>query len=306
MDFLQQYFVDPIYYSTGYNIVNTAAYAAILVLAVFLTYKLLRTMKIKIDQRFFIGILPFIALGGILRAYEDLLEAGTGHPALLNIFTMVDATGVTRNLLLVTPLIYFTIFAIALVALLVAKFAEHMTKKKMEYWKIWFAIGAVVDLAAISQLRFSSPFAFLSIILITAGWVAATLLAKYVCTKKNIAAGKKLFTRENMFILNVHLFEATTTFVALQFPRELGLSYFEQHVVAGFFIGQLGPASFFLLKLLIVPIVLYYFDKEFAGPAPKQKISLDNGEKKTFLKIIVLILGMGPGLRNFLRLIMGV
>ena len=54
----------------------------------------------------------------------------------------------------------------------------------------------------------------------------------------------------------------------------------------------------FVLKFVVVSIVLYYFDKELNKP--------EDDQKKTFLKIIVLILGMGPGIRNFLRLTMNV
>jgi uncharacterized membrane protein len=306
MDIFKQYFVDPIYYNTGYNIVNTAAFAIMLVAAVFLTYKLLKIMKIRIDQKFFIGIMPFIAMGGILRAYEDMIEAVGIQPSdIFKGFTMIDAAGITRNLLLITPLIYFSIFAVALLSLIAAK----LLSRKIAYWKIWFALGIVIDIIFISQLRFSSPFAFTAILLITAFWIAATYTAKITASHFKIEKIKQFLTKENMFVINIHLFEATTTFVALQFPKELGLSYFEQHVVAGFFINQLGPASFFLLKLLIVPLVLYYFDKEFsstANNARSKKHIIDNGEKKTFLKIIVSILGMGPGLRNFLRLVAGV
>jgi len=64
MDFFQQYFIDPVMQGTGYNIYNTLAYALILILAVFATYKLLKKMKISIDDRFVIGVLPYVILGG--------------------------------------------------------------------------------------------------------------------------------------------------------------------------------------------------------------------------------------------------
>jgi len=292
-DFFQTYFVDPIIYNTGYNPVNTVAFAIILVVAVFLVYKLLKKMNITVDRKFFFGILPFVALGGVLRAWEDLLEAtGGATNGVFKTFIVVDAAGTARNTLLISPLIYVVMFVIALAALLIAKFVQY--KKKIPYWKTWFVIGMILDVFVLAQLRFSSAFAFLAVVGITILWVALTLLAKYVSTQKI----KNFLTNENAFLIDIHLFDATTTFVALQFPQQLGINYFEQHVVAGFAIGLLGPASMFLLKLIVVPIVLYMFDKELNK---KEDI-----EKRTFLKIIVLILGMGPGLRNFLRMVMGV
>ena len=49
-DFFQQYFIDPVMTGSGYNIYNTLAYAVILVVAAFATYKLLKKMKITIGK----------------------------------------------------------------------------------------------------------------------------------------------------------------------------------------------------------------------------------------------------------------
>lgn len=293
-DFFQTYFIDPITYNTGYNIVNTLAYALILIASAFIVYKLLKRLGVRIDRKFLVGISPFIAFGGILRAYEDLLEA-TGAVGVLKGFIITDAFGAQRNVLLLSPLIYVLIFVVALAALIIARLVQNY--RKIDYWKTWAVIGIILNIAVLSQLRFVSAFALASVFLITAGWAAAIIVAGKIAEKKNIGKLKALLTPENSFLIGVHMFEATTTFVALQFPKQLGVSYFEQHVVAGFVTGVLGPASFFLLKIIVVPIVLYYLDKEFK---PQEY------EKKNFLKIIVLILGLGPGLRNFLRMVMGV
>ena len=51
-DFFKTYFIDPIYYNTGYNIFNTAVFAIILIAAALLTYKLLKAMNVKIDKKY--------------------------------------------------------------------------------------------------------------------------------------------------------------------------------------------------------------------------------------------------------------
>ncbi len=321
--FFQTYFIDPIYYGTGYNIVNTAVFAAILIVAALLTYKLLRALKIRIDKNFFFGIIPFIALGGILRSWEDLLESA-GATSLLNSllgnFVLVDATGTARNLLLVSPLIYVTMFFVALIPLLIAKLAEKYWK--IAYWKSWFTIGIILDAIVLSQLRFINTFGFVAMVGITIFWVVAIMAVKKISIWKStkltedknpaFASSKikansdksrishshylklrNFFSNENVFILDVHMFDATTTFVSLSY-----FSYFEQHVLPSFLIGIFGPGIMFILKFVVVSIVLYFFDKELSKE--------EDLEKRTFLKIVVLILGMGPGLRNFLRLAMGV
>jgi uncharacterized membrane protein len=101
------------------------------------------------------------------------------------------------------------------------------------------------------------------------------------------------FTRFNAFLLGVHMFDASTTFVALQY-----FPYYEQHVLSNFVIAFVGPVGQFLIKLPIVLIVLYFLEREL----PKK----EDENMKNFFKVAILILGLAPGLRNFLRLGIGV
>ncbi|MFH0949299.1 MAG: DUF63 family protein [Candidatus Aenigmatarchaeota archaeon] len=276
-DFFQTYYIDPIKYGTGYNIVNTLTYAIILILAAFGTYKLLKKMQIKIDKKFFFAIMPFIALGGMLRAFEDLSE------------TIAAA----KNPFLITPLIYFTVFAIALLSLIVSIIVRRYAK--IGYHKTWFSIGTlsciVVLLSMAMNARQIQPNALLIMAGISVMWLAVLYGVKLVTSKTRM---KGFMSTENFFLLFVHMFDATTTFTALQFFP----NYFEQHVLPGFFINMFGPAVIFVLKFAIVGAVLYFLDKDLSKP---QDI-----EKRNFLKIVIMILGLGPGLRNFFRLVLGV
>ena len=123
---------------------------------------------------------------------------------------------------------------------------------------------------------------------LSAFWVMLLILAKKLAERFTKI---KFFSRENTSILSVHLFDATTTFVALTY-----FPYFEQHVLPSFLINIFGPAVMFALKFAVVAAVLHVLDKEM-----KQEI-----QKKKFIKLVILILGLAPGLRNFFRLIMGV
>jgi uncharacterized membrane protein len=93
----------------------------------------------------------------------------------------------------------------------------------------------------------------------------------------------------NKVVASVQMFDANTTFVSLQF-----FNYQEQHVVPNIFINLfgLGPITFIGLKLVAVVTLLividkYCEDKEFAN----------------YLKLIVTILGVATGLRDFTRLV---
>ena len=271
LDFIQKYFISPIYTGEGYNVYNTIAYAIILIIASYGVYKLLKKLKIEIDRKFFLGILPFVAMGGALRSLQDANTA--------------------VNPLFITPIIYITIFFIALASLVFSRLLESHTK--FAYYKSWLAIGLIVDLWAIANMKFINFFGILLMLAITAAWAAALIITKKAAQIKKMQKLNSFLSTENMILIGVHMFDATTTFVSLQF-----FPYFEQHVVPSFFIGIFGPAAMFLLKLPIISAALYVLDDEF-----KDK---KDSNKKNFFKILILILGMGPGLRNFLRLGMGV
>src|SRR3989338_8113612 len=115
--FIDAFFIQPLVQGTGYNIVNTATFGIILIAAAFVVYKILKKLRIKIDRSFLIGVIPFVAMGGIFRAWEDLGEA----------------TGAARNFLFISPLIYVTIFVIAFVSLLAVVAIERAAKNKISY-----------------------------------------------------------------------------------------------------------------------------------------------------------------------------
>lgn len=55
----------------GYNVVDTLAYALILVPAVLLIYRVLERLQVRVDTRFVFMLTPFLVLGGAARALED-------------------------------------------------------------------------------------------------------------------------------------------------------------------------------------------------------------------------------------------
>lgn len=277
--FFAEYFVNPIKYDTGYNIVNTLVYAIILAFAVFVVYKLLEKMKIKIDKKFFFAVVPFIILGGLLRSIEDMAESAGGWDP--GFFVIESSSGIGRNALFITPLIYFVIFFIAAAALIISILIQK--KFKAEYWKIWLCTGAFICGITISYITIKEFFALWAVAAIALAWLLSFLAIKKF-------AFKSFFSTENIMILTAHMFDATTTFVSIQY-----FPYWEQHVVAGFFINAFGPVAMFALKLPVVLIALYVIDKEVKDP-----------QKNIFLKFAVLVLGLGPGVRNFTRLVMGV
>ena len=96
-----------------------------------------------------------------------------------------------------------------------------------------------------------------------------------------------LLSRENLAILSAHFLDATATVVALTH-----FGYVEQHVVPRLLFPFLGPYAMFLLKALVVLPALWAIDRYAEDP-----------QMRRFIKLVVLILGLAPGLRNMIRLI---
>jgi uncharacterized membrane protein len=98
----------------------------------------------------------------------------------------------------------------------------------------------------------------------------------------------KRLSLENAGILVSHLFDASSTFTALTF-----FGFYEQHVLPSFLIDIFGPWIMFPLKIIVVWVVLDFIDK-----------SKEERFLKGFLKIVILILGLALGLRDFLTISM--
>jgi len=185
-----------------------------------------------------------------------------------------------QNKLFCSPPIYFFIFVIALTSLLLGLLIERKTK--VHYEKIMMPIGALFLIYNLSLTRITNLFGFSFILFLMSLWS----LVFYVIHKMK----PKLLSLENVGIIISHLFDASSTFTALTF-----FGFYEQHVVPNFFIINLGLGAWimFPLKIGVVWTVLYYIDKS------KEDLFL-----KRFLKIVILILGLALGMRDFLSVSM--
>ena len=99
---------------------------------------------------------------------------------------------------------------------------------------------------------------------------------------------KLLNNKGNLEVLSAHIFDATSTFVAMDF-----FGYYEQHVLPTFLINISGTALImYPLKIGIILLILYIIDKE-----------VDEKTTNHMLKLAIYILGLAPGIRNFTTLI---
>lgn len=261
-DFIYTYFLKTMCYQ--YNVVNTVVYGLVLVAAVFGTYKLLEILKIKIDRKLFYAVIPFILFGGSARALRDHTEISTVFQNVPQLFC--------------SPIIYFVVFAIALGSLLLGIAVQK--KFKFEYWKTMSLVGVAILAYDIGNFRIENWAAVAMITGLFAFWLAVFFGFSHF--------KPKTLSKMNAGILSTHLLDASSTFTALTF---FGCT--EQHVLPTFLINLAGgPAVgawiMFPLKIFVVGGVLLLLDKYG-----------EDEQFKNFLKLVILILGLALGIRDF-------
>ena len=269
MDPIQQYFIGPILSNGWFNPVNTAVYSVLLIIGVWLVYRLLMKMKISIDMKFALALLPFIFWGSSTRVLHDAAVADALPPAL-NAFYAAP--------FFPTPGSYFITFGLALGVLLISLLVQKFVR--FPYWKAMFSIGAVLCIINIILTPFVTFLPLALIVGITLLWTALF----YPPTRLY----PQHFSLPNLGILSAHFLDASATFIALSM-----FGYLEQHVVPRMLIFDFGPISMFVLKIAVVVPVLILIDR-YTKDTDKNFIN--------FLKIVILILGLAPGLRDLLRL----
>ncbi len=254
MSIIDEYFIRPILSGEGYNLVNTLVYAAVFIAILPLLFKFLKALKLKLDEEFFVSLFPFILLGSVMRTIEDYYA--------ISIF-------------LKTPFIYIWMTILVILTLLIAIQVER--KLGVRKTVLVFGIGLLPLLHFLTWLRFSNWSAFWLTLVLTLGFALVLLLIWK--TKQS-----KYLTRGNYAVMLAHLYEASATYVAIEF-FDLG----EQHVLANMLIGTAGTWSIFLLKLVVVSLFLYIVDREARDV-----------ELRNYLKFIAFVLGFAPGTRNLL------
>ena len=103
----------------------------------------------------------------------------------------------------------------------------------------------------------------------------------------------------NLAMLVGHLIDGLTSYISIKDPFAMGLQYAEKHPASNFLLELWGPL-FPIVKFFLIIVAIYVFDVMFKDDL-KNHLTLVN-----LLKIGILILGFSPGLRDLLRVTMGV
>ncbi|MBT0734030.1 DUF63 family protein [Methanoculleus bourgensis] len=276
-EFLYKYYIDPIRYGQAYTLVDTLTYALILIAAVYIVYRGLRRYKIAVDDELVLATLPFVVLGGLLRVVED-----TG---------MITSD---FRFLLITPLIFFTVFVVAAIALFAGKLAENAGLVS-RYSRVYGGVGIVACLLSTAALVWfgltetTIALDVLAAILALASVSSLALWALLVYGAKWDYASNILYK----LLIFGHMLDASATSYGIDIHP---IHYVEQHVVGSNLIEATGTAfSMFLLKIAVLIPAIYILEmyKKEGSPGLWHLILL-----------AMIVVGMAPGIRDMVRMVL--
>ncbi|NYT20083.1 MAG: DUF63 family protein [Methanosarcinales archaeon] len=275
MQFVNEYYLDPIFQDSGYNPVNTITWALILGICVFAVAKLLDKWNVKVDERFVFSIVPFVLAGSSLRVLED---AGVFEPPLSYLF--------------ITPNIYFVVFIGTVICLLFSRWlysSGRVTDWNRSFALLglgWFALN-IIALLVVEDIE--RPFSLVAIL------SSGTLFAGAIYFLLEKVGWPYINDRLNLAIIWAHLLDASSTFIGVD-----TLGYYEKHVVPAYLIDLTGTALvMYPLKLAIFLPVIYILDTQFMADEESRNL-------RTFVKMVIIILGLSPACRNTIRMALGI
>lgn len=279
--------------SEGYTLVSEITYGIILVIALFFIYKLLKKLNITVDWRFALSLMPYIIFGPVTRVLED---TGYFNEPFVYLF--------------ISPLLYFQIAVYALLFLVLGYYLEKKFQKPRITVNSVLFIGGLILLIPplyLIALWLSGNYWGITtglrsdIFLIVIGIVCLIISLVYAIAfvfknNEKIVVFKNPL---NLAMIAGHLIDGLTSYISIKDPLNMGLMYSEKHPASNFLLDVWGPL-FPIVKFLLIILVIYVFDILYKEEL-KNNLRLIN-----LLKIGILILGFSPGLRDLLRVTMGV
>lgn len=254
-----------IYFFSGYTIFNTIVYGIILVITLFMIIKIFKHYKIN-PTDLIIPLMPFIFLGSSVRA-------------------LVDNGIYPYNWFLITPGIYFIVAGIVVLSIFLGIIIQKKTDIDFKY--TLFFIGLILAIINLINIQSINLIAFSQVIL---SWIVMTVIFIIIGKFWDLFTLSSYDGKINLSIISAHLFDASSTFIAVDY-----YGYFEQHVLPGSIYNLSGTAiTMFPLKIIVICISLYIIDKY-----------VDDEILSGTLKLAIFILGLAPGVRNFLSLAIG-
>ena len=283
-DFIYKYYIDPIKTGQAYNVVDTLTYAIILVLCVYLLYRwmsastYLAESGFSFDRNFILATVPYVILGGLLRVIED-----TG---------MITSDW---KYLLITPLIYFTLFFFVIGVMFVSRYLtlKGITASFIQFYAFAGVLAMIVAsliLCSFGMMHNGIDLVILAIIPL----MAVTATAVVWAVMKYALGWTYVSDPVYVTLLFGQLLDASATSYGIDLHPSV--QYVEQHVVGSALIGMTGTAFvMFPLKLIVLFPAIYVMQlyRKEANPAFWHLVLL-----------AMIVVGFAPGVRDMVRMVL--
>ncbi|MGV8084851.1 MAG: DUF63 family protein [Candidatus Bilamarchaeum sp.] len=274
-DFIYKYYVEPIWTKTGYNPINTITYAALAIVALFVLYNYFKG-KINWNKKTILDIMPFVLIGSTYRVVTDSIDSGKFLPITPIHKWILESHIFDYGYFTVTPGIYIVVAAFLVASIIILRKLnkiEHLGK-----------VGLALGIPGILLLLPFMSYWIYTIPIILMATVPAFIAGKYW----------KLDEIGHTVIFSQALDGAATFFVIEIFSKISGIQYFEQHVFSAGIGSIFGYLGFYLLKLGLG-----------IAAAKLIKDEKTSEEQKSFISLIIIIMGLAPGIRDILRMMVG-
>lgn len=261
----------------GYNLVNEIGYGLLMGYFLLILVQLLRRFDIGAERGFVLQFVPFVVFGGLLRVVED-----------------AGVLSVPLRYLVISPLIYFTVFAVVLTTLLAAIALERRGLVR-DRRKVVAGAGTAAALLTAALLATTTAPGAAWMLPASLGIAAVAFLpagAAVLLLSDQYPGLERLIAWEPGVILYGHLLDGSATALSLEV-----LGYGEKHPVVAAFVKAAGSAyAFIALKLVVIGGILYWLEG-----------GRDEDPRFTNLVLLgILAVGLGPGTRNTVRAVLGV
>lgn len=307
----------------GYTIISEFFYGIGLIIFVYITYLLFEKYGIKVNYKFILSSLPFIIYGSIVRVLEDAgnfdeplsyffispviyIQVGTlfftsifyglrfkNNRTFIFSLVIINVAYSILYIFLFSKYCKYDLHPLAFLLLTFISFLIYYKFKEKNYNASLFSFGI---------LSLTSSFYLFICASITKNYVdyriLLSLLISFAISILLYFPSKHfkidlLKNKINISLIFSHALDALTTYFAVIDPLHFGIKYGEKHPLPDFLMKRFYGISYPMIKILVVLGIIYAID------------DLKENLKNT-IKFFILFLGLSPGLRDLLRIMLGI
>lgn len=269
---------------SGYTIPMTIIYALLVLLGLYILYRWIKHIKLPLSTSFVLSSCLYVILGGFLHVLDD----------------MVDADGVPLiaypwRLLFTTPTVYILVMVFGIAVLFVSYTLEK--RNCVDSYIKPYTICGIISCLAVFGIHIWYGLTHNGIDMVAFGCVIGIALAataalwaflRYVCRWTYISHPLYLA------LMGAQFLDASATGFALQFR-----GYVEQHVLGGWLINLTKTGySMFILKVIVLVLGIWILEKF----KKEEGVSI----LWHLIIIVMIIVGLGPAVRDLLRMMLGI